>query len=503
MIRRVNIVKETSARRRRTILTSYLQVTISEDPVTSANDTAAENKTQAINNIASTIINRATVGELQKTAESLNLTIQSMDYQQSTSQDSNNETKSIQTLGSITIVQQFSGCRAQSKCDTQAIVSVLDTAGTLVKNLGTSSDPWYITATTKQTTTSNKIITDTEKVKVENGQAKFVSLGFTNIEDIVTVEFSFAAPAAVNASTLSSFILESAAIKVDKPVVTCIPITKKISTLLTNTFDLDFAISDKVSQKQITEFSWATLDFAATISKQNLSKWQPPGDLTIATPTVNFDKTTGLAQFKNITLSSAGMYRLLVNIKSSDDSFNMTCLSNPIQIGTKVITDSDPTGQRNILIRFKGDYDSLSSSGEIENHKAMFYNYLASNLSIDVVGEITAYKGSVVFAFNINPTSDSLKSLTAMATSSYEILPDMTLSEVQVYDNSYAVADTGSTTTATIVTATSNNNNNPPTTKNQNPLDYSSGGSKANNGSSAITFILLALILIFTTAFYL
>ena len=67
-----------------------------------------------------------------------------------------------------------------------------------MKNLGTSSDPWYIKATIKQTTTSNKIITDTEKVKVVNGQAKFVSLGFTNIEDSVTVEFSFVAPATVN-----------------------------------------------------------------------------------------------------------------------------------------------------------------------------------------------------------------------------------------------------------------------------------------------------------------
>lgn len=68
-----------------------------------------------------------------------------------------------------------------------------------MKNLGTSSDPWYIKATVKQTTTSNKIITNTEKVKVQNGQAKFESLGFTNIEDNVKVEFSFAAPASVNA----------------------------------------------------------------------------------------------------------------------------------------------------------------------------------------------------------------------------------------------------------------------------------------------------------------
>ena len=68
-----------------------------------------------------------------------------------------------------------------------------------MKNLGTSSDPWYIKATIKQTKTSNKIITDTERVKVENGQAKFVSLGFTNLEDNVKVEFSFVAPATVNA----------------------------------------------------------------------------------------------------------------------------------------------------------------------------------------------------------------------------------------------------------------------------------------------------------------
>jgi hypothetical protein len=206
-----------------------------------------------------------------------------------------------------------------------------------------------------------------------------------------------------------------------------------------------------------------TLDFTATISKQSLSKWQPAGDLTASTPTVTFNKKTGVAHFTNIKLSSAGMYRLAVNIKSSEDSFNMTCLSNLIQVTAKVLTDSDPTGQRNILIRFNGDYDSLISSGEIENYKAMFYNYLANNLSIDVIGEITAYKGSVVFAFNVNPTSDSLRSLTTMATSSYEILPNITLSAIQVYDNSYTVAETATTTAANIVTSnivTSNNNNN-------------------------------------------
>lgn len=69
----------------------------------------------------------------------------------------------------------------------------------MIKNLGTSSDPWYIKATVTTTTTSNQIITDTEKVKVENGQAKFVSLGFTNIEDNVKVTFSFITPATINA----------------------------------------------------------------------------------------------------------------------------------------------------------------------------------------------------------------------------------------------------------------------------------------------------------------
>ena len=133
MIRRVNIVRENSINRVKRQAGSssslhYLEIVIGNDPVTSVSDVVTyKEKVVEINQLAAQIVNLVHVGELQQKAQALfNLTIETAEYEQTPNENMNYSAKEIRKVKEIKVTQQFSGCRAQSKCDIQAIVQVVD-----------------------------------------------------------------------------------------------------------------------------------------------------------------------------------------------------------------------------------------------------------------------------------------------------------------------------------------------------------------------------------------
>jgi hypothetical protein len=124
-IRIVQIVSEMTRKRRSTEI-KVVTIEISENPIT---DSTNQNQIDTINNnlkqLEVKIINQFITGELQDLAKSVfsnpNAELMAMFIQ------SQNQTeKEVKQIGNIVIVQEASGCRAQSPCDKQPILKIVD-----------------------------------------------------------------------------------------------------------------------------------------------------------------------------------------------------------------------------------------------------------------------------------------------------------------------------------------------------------------------------------------
>ena len=210
-------------------------------------------------------------------------------------------------------------------------------------------------------------------------------------------------------------------------------------------------------------------------------KYQPNAILTTSSSIIPFNTSTGKALFQNISIDKTGMYLLSVNVSASDNSFDYTAKSNIIRVSDSLITTNEPV--KNFIARFDGDYDELSKTGEVDNYKAMIYNYL-NGQSVEIVGSINAFKGSLGLATQLVHSIESEKALlTLLNSTNQEILPGLNLLTLSVDDNtlfarnSVENATTLSTSTMTTIS------------------HASSSDSVSNNNSKAYLFILfLSLI---------
>jgi hypothetical protein len=130
-IKRVNVIRENSRRRRDTSASSVsVSMDISNDPVMDAtNADAFKESGGSLNELTATIQNQVLTGELKSLAsELLNVTISSFALEKPVvSAIDNTKSQSISPIGGILIVNEVSGCRAQSPCDTQPMLAVVDT----------------------------------------------------------------------------------------------------------------------------------------------------------------------------------------------------------------------------------------------------------------------------------------------------------------------------------------------------------------------------------------
>lgn len=124
-IRKVEIIRETGKKRRATGATSFISLTIFEDPISSLkNENAFDSINTTIKNLTATIVNRFTTGDLQASAKKVfNVEIQGLSIKKS---DSNGTDAEINQMSKIKIVQEADGCREQSPCTQQPILIVLD-----------------------------------------------------------------------------------------------------------------------------------------------------------------------------------------------------------------------------------------------------------------------------------------------------------------------------------------------------------------------------------------
>lgn len=124
-IRRVQIIRETSRKRRQANGVSYVVLTIFEDAATSLNNTQAVDSIQSdLIQLDAKISNLYVTGQLQQQAQSvLNITLASLSIQQPSA---NSTIKPLVKIAKTLIVRQASGCKAQTPCSIQPVIMVVD-----------------------------------------------------------------------------------------------------------------------------------------------------------------------------------------------------------------------------------------------------------------------------------------------------------------------------------------------------------------------------------------
>lgn len=122
-IRRVEIVR--ASRKKRDAEVSYIKLTIEDNAVESMNDTNAQDQAKtSMNQLEAQISNMFMTGELQEKAAAMNITLENL----SVKKPMEAETKPLQKVSEIKVVNEASGCMAQVPCETQPKLLVVDEA---------------------------------------------------------------------------------------------------------------------------------------------------------------------------------------------------------------------------------------------------------------------------------------------------------------------------------------------------------------------------------------
>ena len=137
-----------------------------------------------------------------------------------------------------------------------------------------------------------------------------------------------------------------------------------------------------------------------------LGHYPAKGALSLSNAAISFDTTTGYTLFSNLSIDRVGMYLLSINIYTTGNEFSSQCYTNTITvIKSLVATNVTNSTEPNYKLRFKGDYNSLSTS-DLNEIKANVYNYISDyNIS---VSNIKLYAGSVYVAFYSSDTNSAL-----------------------------------------------------------------------------------------------
>jgi hypothetical protein len=111
--------------------TSSIVFSIEDNPVALlSNNASIAAVSQGLNSLTATIANQFMTGELQAKAQSLlNVSLDTFSMKPPVTNASLNATTSfipVSKVNQIVVVTQASGCRAQSPCDVQPVLKVLD-----------------------------------------------------------------------------------------------------------------------------------------------------------------------------------------------------------------------------------------------------------------------------------------------------------------------------------------------------------------------------------------
>ncbi len=401
-IRRVNIVRATSSGKKKRQSsgdddeTIYVELTIMNDPVTSLTNTNASN---AINSqmtaISNTITNQYVSGQLQQKALTLNITLTAMSVIPpiTTPSSSGNSSQPIvlATVAKLVVIQNADQCKSLLPCVIQPVIAAYDSNGNLMDTL----QNWIVLATVSSSTDANARIIYQTNATVVNGYANFTNLGISSVTDQFVINYKFDVPTGVDSTYFNPLKMNATAIASTRPQFTCFSLNTGITIEQNGLFNLTFSVVDSLTSLQIPNITWTAYTWQADVSMYKLGYYQARGRLIVNQTVITFDTTTGFMSFSGLTIDNIGMYLLSVRVYTTGNEFTSQCYSNPITV-VKSLTSLTNSSKPNYLLKYRGDFSSLTPQNKSEI-QANTFNFMSMNNI--TVNNIQIYSGSVYIVF--------------------------------------------------------------------------------------------------------
>ncbi|KAK3107766.1 hypothetical protein FSP39_021797 [Pinctada imbricata] len=286
---------------------------------------------------------------------------------------------------------------------TQPKVQILDANGNPIKN----KSPWQLTATIRAGTgnPSAQLLGNTSVTFVD-GWANFTGMYITHFGTDYIIDFNITDPVEGENVTLASDPLT-----IQGRPITAALVSKSTDIVERNYLSAVLELRDSVTSEVISDIAWRghTWTANATLGMPELYNGTLEGSLV-----VTFDPSSGQAQFYSLNITNLGAYVVKFHITSNPPDYDFT---HEELITVKALSHIGLVieEQKDIVVKFNEDYNTIVGSSNNKYFAAMMGNYL-SNMYQDVItSSITVVPGSIIVTFqvggstvNINATSYAL-----------------------------------------------------------------------------------------------
>ncbi|CAF3294066.1 unnamed protein product [Rotaria sp. Silwood2] len=334
-IRRVKIVSAANTTRiRRQASSSFssvrLEVEMRDEP--RASTTAATGiRGEILSNIASAIINRYQMGELQIAWFNLNLT-NSMSPSSLRSQEPFDDFESeLSVISRLVLVTPPSDCRQQSPCTIQPVLIAYDAQGNVIQKLGSNDRPWQVQASLVSRPTL-RLMGDI--ANYTNGQTQFTLLALPD-NGTEQVQFALLIPDGVNSSfyMTKNLTIQTTTVNVSQATLAGRQVSNIYVVDVNQTFSVSVTPIDSVTRLKLAAIQWSGWQWYANVSLYTLPQFNRQGVLTrnnLSRTIVNV--AAGTVTVTNLTINDTGMYVLKIQLVSSNNDHNVMVPSNGILV---------------------------------------------------------------------------------------------------------------------------------------------------------------------------
>ncbi|CAF0814130.1 unnamed protein product, partial [Brachionus calyciflorus] len=405
-IRNVQIISESRKRRAVDGGTTFVALTIMEDPIQNISETTQDDEIkQQLNSLTASIINRFSTGELEQAAKDLlNVTLTNLLVQKPNSNGTDSEIKKI---NNIVVVREADQCKEMTPCFIQPILKVLDENNQTLLNMDNEQFPWVVEAELYNCDSPTaRIVLQTEAKLQDDGFVRFENLSISQITTRFQIRYRFKTPTGLTNSTYIPPSFDSKKVTAsNKAEFSCVTIENNLAVVVNKTFTLTVSVTDKISKFPVKNLDWKNHTWEATIAMYQLDSCETGGKLQVNSLNTSANLADGLFSFENLYITKSGMYLLIISIKSSDNEYSFSCVSKSVTVSnTQVILDD--TIYPSTFLRFSGNFADYKDKTELI--KAKFFNCYLAKYGLTITTPMSVYEGSIMINFDYSGTAEGV-----------------------------------------------------------------------------------------------
>ncbi|CAF4657274.1 unnamed protein product [Rotaria sp. Silwood1] len=281
-----------------------LEVEMRDEPRTSTTATTGI-RGEILSNIASAIINRYQMGELQIAWFNLNLTNSMFPSSLRSQEPFDDFENELSVISRIVLVTPPSDCRQQSPCTIQPVLVAYDAQGNVIQKLGSNDRPWQVQASLVSRPTL-RLMGDI--ANYTNGQTQFTLLALPD-NGTEQVQFTLLIPDGVNSSfyMTRNLTIQTTTVNVSQAILAGRQVNNIYVVDVNQTFSVSVTPIDRVTRLKLAAIQWSGWQWYANVSLQTLPQFNRQGVLmrnNLSRTIVNVG--AGTVTITNLTINATG-----------------------------------------------------------------------------------------------------------------------------------------------------------------------------------------------------